>query len=257
MVDFRSEGVPSRARGVATEIRHRSVTRMTDPAAHVLDNAPWHSLTGAHAEFAEGSGFARRYQPDVSVFSALPDNSEAGWADLADLVGPGAQAVLFQGDEVVPAEGWSVAFSGPGYQMVLDRELDDEPWPEGTRVLEASDVAEMTALVALTKPGPFQPRTFDLGGYLGVFDDGRLVAMAGQRLRPPGHTEISAVCTHPDARGRGLAGELTLAVARRILARGEIPFLHVAGTNDNARRVYERIGFVTRRVVGFTALVAP
>ena len=115
----------------------------------------------------------------------------------------------------------------------------------------------MLALVELTRPGPFAVRTVDLGGYVGVFDGDRLVAMAGQRLAPPGFREISAVCTHPDFRGRGLAAGLTALVARGILERGERPFLHHASDNDPARRVYETLGFQFRRQVVFAALGAP
>jgi predicted GNAT family acetyltransferase len=121
--------------------------------------------------------------------------------------------------------------------------------PAGVRVLDGSNVAEMLALVALTKPGPFEARTIELGRYLGVFADGRLVAMAGERFHLDGHTEVSAVCTHPDAQGRGLGAALTHAVAAGILERGERAFLHVAEDNHTARRVYERLGFTTRAMV--------
>ena len=115
----------------------------------------------------------------------------------------------------------------------------------------------MLALVELTRPGPFSVRTIDLGGYVGVFDGDRLIAMAGHRLAPPGFREVSAVCTHPDFRGRGLAAGLTALVAQRILDRGERPFLHHASDNDPARRVYEAIGFEFRRQVVFAALGGP
>jgi predicted GNAT family acetyltransferase len=115
----------------------------------------------------------------------------------------------------------------------------------------------MMELVALAQPGPFAQRTFELGGYVGIFHDARLVAMAGQRISVPGYTEISAVCTHPDARRLGYAATVTAAVARNLLERGVTPILHVADVNVNALRVYERLGFTTRRLVNFTALRTP
>ena len=115
----------------------------------------------------------------------------------------------------------------------------------------------MIALVALTEPGPFRPRTIELGGYIGIFHDDELVAMAGQRLRPPGYCEVSAVCTHPDARRRGYASIVTTRVATAIAERGETPFLHVASDNVTAKAVYEQIGFTVRRTVRFAALRAP
>jgi predicted GNAT family acetyltransferase len=109
----------------------------------------------------------------------------------------------------------------------------------------------MTALVELAEPGPFRPRTIDLGGYVGIFHDDELVAMAGQRMRPPGFCEVSAVCTHPSVRRRGYASVVTLAVAAGIIAQGERPFLHLAAPNTAALAVYERIGFEVRTEVGF------
>jgi predicted GNAT family acetyltransferase len=123
--------------------------------------------------------------------------------------------------------------------------------------LTAAHVPQMLALVELTQPGPFRPRTIELGDYYGVFADGRLIAMAGERLQTPDFTEISAVCTHPAARGRGLAGSLTRHVARGILDRGQRPILHVAEHNHNAKRVYERLGFVVRRRLEFVAARTP
>jgi len=117
----------------------------------------------------------------------------------------------------------------------------------------------MQALVKLTEPGPFAPRTHELGGYVGIRDpgDGRLLAMAGRRTSVPGFTEISAVCTHPDARRRGYGELVTSAVAQRLLDEGITPFLHVALSNDNARRVYERMGFTHRRIAHFVAVRSP
>jgi len=221
----------------------------------VLDNAVWHSLAGAHRSFAEQVGAAARYDPDVSVFAALGDDTATGWRDLEAVVGSSGIAVLFRAEIPEPPTRWTRLDGGRGHQMVLG-ELAPVDIPDA-RPLEVDDVGEMLALVELTKPGPFSVRTIQLGGYVGVFDGGQLVAMAGERLAPPGFREISAVCTHPDFRGRGLAAGLTALVAHRILERGERPFLHHASDNDPARRVYEALGFEFRRQVVFRAFGAP
>jgi ribosomal protein S18 acetylase RimI-like enzyme len=229
---------------------------------HVLDNAVWFALNGPHETFAEGNGAARRYHPDVSVFHGAPDNSSASWSALEDVATDGV-VVLFRGVPVRAPDNWRTLQAGDGFQLVFDGDPVVPPLPAvdpetgstiTLRALTNDDVAEMTALVDLTKPGPFRPRTIELGGYVGIFHDEQLVAMAGQRLRPPGYCEISAVCTHPDARRRGYASIVTLHVAAAIAARGERPFLHVAATNTSAKSVYEKIGFKVRREVPFAAL---
>jgi ribosomal protein S18 acetylase RimI-like enzyme len=229
---------------------------MTEPDTTLLDNAVWHSLVHAHEEFAERKGEAARYDPDVSIFGSLGDDTAAGWRDLETVVGSSGIAVLFRAEMPQLPAGWTRLDGGRGHQMVL-RELATVDVPPGVRPLGPDDVGEMLALVELTQPGPFSVRTIELGGYVGVFDGERLVAMAGQRLAPTGFREISAVCTHPDFRGRGLAAGLSALVARAILERGEQPFLHPAADNEAARRVYEAIGFAFRRQVVFAALGAP
>jgi ribosomal protein S18 acetylase RimI-like enzyme len=228
---------------------------MTEPDVSLLDNAVWHSLAGAHQEFAERVGQAARYDPNVSVFGGLGDDREAAWRDLERVVGPSGVAVLFRAEIPPLPKAWTRLDGGRGHQMVL-RDLAPVDLPDA-RDLGPGDVGEMLALVELTRPGPFAVRTVELEGYVGVFDGQRLVAMAGQRLAPPGFREVSAVCTHPDFRGRGLAAGLSALVAQRILDRGERPFLHHASDNDPARRVYEAIGFEFRRQVVFEALGAP
>jgi ribosomal protein S18 acetylase RimI-like enzyme len=233
------------------------------PFDHVLDNAGWHALNGPHAPFAQGGGRARRYDPDVSVFHAAVDDSEDAWRDLAALASPEGIVVVFRAPPVTPPAGWVQVFGGVGHQMVPAGTFASLPELPGVdpgtgrrvtlRSLDRDDRDAMIALVALTEPGPFRPRTIELGGYIGIFHDDELVAMAGQRLRPPGYCEVSAVCTHPDARRRGYASIVTAHVANAIAARGEAPFLHVASTNTSGRALYEHLGFTVRRVVSFGA----
>ncbi|MGI5452156.1 GNAT family N-acetyltransferase [Streptomyces sp. CA-249302] len=221
----------------------------------ILDNPALASLTGPHAHFAERRGRVLRYPVDVSPWLALPDEPDAeDWADLAGLWGPGAEVPLpgFRGE--VP-DGWEVTLRLDGVQLVDDG-LDTAPDPEAVR-LGPADVPEMLDLVARTRPGPFEARTIELGTYLGIRRDGALVAMAGERLHPPGWTEISAVCTDSAHRGEGLATRLILAVAHGIRERGETPFLHTAAANTTAIRLYESLGFALRRTTVFGAARSP
>jgi ribosomal protein S18 acetylase RimI-like enzyme len=214
------------------------------PASATLDNAVWAALDGPHAHFAERVGRAARYPADVYDLAALEDPRDpAAWTDLHTLVGPGS-VVRVKPGEGVPA-GWEVVGSGAGVQLVATG-LRDEPDPEAVR-LGPADVPEMLDLVARTRPGPFRKRTVELGTYLGIRHRGRLIAMAGERIRPPGWTEISAVCTDPDHRGHGQATRLVRAVAAGIRERGDTPFLHAAADNTPAIRLYESIGFTLRR----------
>jgi predicted GNAT family acetyltransferase len=223
---------------------------------HPLDNAVWEALTTFHAGFAEARGPARRYAPDVSVFSAVDRFDADAWHALAALAEDGGEVVLFRADVEEPPPGWTTLRRGLGNQLLLDHPLTAVA-DARIRRLGSSDVDHVLALIAVTQPGPFRRRTIELGDYVGLFDDERLVAMAGERLHLPGYTEISAVATHPDARRRGLAAALVASVAANIATRGETPFLHVAEGNDEARRVYERLGFRLRRQITFAALAPP
>ncbi|UXX92233.1 GNAT family N-acetyltransferase [Streptomyces sp. AD2-2] len=215
----------------------------TTSTSHILDNPAWAALTGPHAHFAERVGRAARYPADVAGFHAITDNDDPrAWADLAALVGPGGAASVRGVDEA--PDGWEIVRSGQGVQLV-DTGLRAEPDPEAV-LLGAADVPDILDLVARTEPGPYLPRTVELGTYLGIRHEGRLIALAGERLHPPGWTEISAVCTDPDHRGRGLATRLVRAVAAGIKERGDHPFLHAAANNTDAIRLYESIGFTLR-----------
>ncbi|MGW1208678.1 GNAT family N-acetyltransferase [Streptomyces sp. NPDC002499] len=223
--------------------------------AHVLDNPALGALTGPHAHFAERQGRVLRYPADVSPWLALPEDPDAeDWADVAALAGPGAEIALpgFRGE--VP-ESWEVTFRIDGVQFVDDG-LATAPEPEAV-LLGPADVPEMLDLVERTRPGPFLPRTIEMGTYLGIRRDGALIAMAGERLHPPGWTEISAVCTDPAFRGEGLATRLIRAVALGIRERGETPFLHTGAQNTTAIRLYEALGFRLRRRIVFLGVRVP
>ena len=220
-----------------------------------LRNPAWTSLIGPHAHLAEDLGLARRYPPDVSPFTGIsdPDDLQA-WHDLRALVGPGGFGVITGWDGEAPA-GWVIVEGGQGVQ-ITGEDVAGAPDDE-LLVLTDADVPDMLDLVKRTEPGPFEVRTIELGGYLGIrSDDGRLAAMAGRRLHPPGWVEISAVCTDAEFRGRGYAGRLVLAVAHGIRRDGQVPFLHAADSNAGAIRVYERLGFRVRRRPSFVLVRA-
>jgi GNAT superfamily N-acetyltransferase len=214
-----------------------------------LDNVTWAALTGPLAHFAEINGRAARCDPDVSPFTALADPADPlAWRDLADLVGLGAD-LFVAGPRVIPPPGWDRVGGLSGLQMI-DAGVTGDDDPEAV-VLGAADVPDILELVGRTQPGPFRKRTVEMGRYLGIRRGGRLIAMAGERLRVPGWTEVSAVCTDPDHRDQGLAARLVRAAVAGIEARGERPFLHVLTDNTGAIRLYARLGFEVRTPVTF------
>ncbi|MFT4085778.1 MAG: GNAT family N-acetyltransferase [Gordonia sp. (in: high G+C Gram-positive bacteria)] len=211
----------------------------------VLDDPFTGALLGRQQRFARRRGDAVAFDLDVSVFYGHPRAlTPADFDDLEALAGPGGTVGL-RDVQIDAPDDWTflerfdlVQYTGEGMTVAHDADLVR---------LGPADVDEMTALVTLTNPGPFRPRTIELGAYLGYRDpfDGRLLAMAGQRLALPGWTEISAVCTHPDARGRGLASRLIRAVGALIVDAGDAPFLHTTADNP-ARSLYESLGFTQR-----------
>lgn len=229
----------------------------------VLDHPVWTSLAGSHARLARRVGSATTYLPDVSTFCAVaPDSGADGWSDMARLLGSGGFADMFD-CPIPPPSNWEPVFTVDGLQLVgpdggLPREAPRD-LPDGAGIVELgeADRDAMLDLTSRTKPGPFRPRTPDMGVYLGIRHGGELVAMAGERLHPPGWTEISAVCTAPGARGRGYAAHLVRALAERISDRGDRPFLHVVHDNVGAIELYTRLGFRVRREVTFRGFRVP
>ena len=212
---------------------------------HVLDNPVWHALIGPHRAHAVGHGLARHYPRDMAPFSAIVEASDAAYADLAVDLPPGTEARLFRPCEEPLARGWQ-QLDGFAMLQMIARAVPKHVSEVGT-VLSEADSRAMADLVAIAKPGPFGPRTPLLGQYFGVRDGDRLLAMAGERMRLPGYVELSAICAHPEARGRGYAAGLTLQLMQLAFDRGEVPFLHVRPDNAAAVALYRRLGFETRR----------
>ena len=213
---------------------------------HPLDNPVWHALSGPHRGFALRHGLALHYPREVTVFSAIADASAQAFADLALGLPPDTEARLVRARIEPLPEGWQLVNDIPLLQMEL-RAFDGQPH-DGAAIVtlgpQQRDAA--MALVELTQPGPFGPRTLEMGHFIGVFEHGRLLAMAGERMRLDTHVELSAICTHPSARGRGLAESLMRRLMHDALQRGQQPFLHVLPSNTGAIALYRRLGFVTR-----------
>jgi ribosomal protein S18 acetylase RimI-like enzyme len=218
-----------------------------------LDDPVRAALLGPHAHLAQRHGRAIRYEPDVAPFLAEPHSPDE-WDDVAALIGDG-HGVVPAFSTLEPPTGLEIGMFLPGVQMVGET-VAGRPDPDVVH-LGPDHVPAMLDLVARTRPGPLGRRTVEMGTYLGLVEDGALIAMAGERLHPPGYTEISAVCTDAAHRGRGLATRLVLAVAAGIRDRGEVPFLHTAADNTTAIRLYEHLGFRLRARPDFVALTVP
>ncbi|HZZ40940.1 MAG TPA: GNAT family N-acetyltransferase [Acidobacteriaceae bacterium] len=230
--------------------------------ARHLDNPIWSALTTDHAALGLGDDRARRYPPDIGPLSGIPAQSAESYASLAQLAVPGgagfagAVALFLQEPPRLP-EGWTLLRGG-----VLDQMIAPQPRPLAPvnlpgvelRRLTAADAPAMVELAHLTEPGPFQLRTLELGTFFGVLQAGRLLAMAGKRIHVPGAIEVSGVCTHPDARGRGYARHLMSRVMEEIVQAGRMAFLHTLASNDAAIQIYESLGFVRRRSLELAAI---
>jgi ribosomal protein S18 acetylase RimI-like enzyme len=235
------------------------------PGEVVLDNPVWWALTGAQRRFGTVRGGVALFDSAVSPFGGFErPPTAAQWDELADVAGPGADVVVMGNGLGGPPAGWDLVLEGPGVQLVGERAAAPPNAPsEAAATLTPSllgddDVADMLALVAEARPGPFRDRTHELGHYVGIRDGGgRLVAMAGERLRLPGYVEISAVATLPSHRRQGLAAMLVRSVAAGIAEEGAVPFLNVAAQNENAIRLYLALGFRIRTELHFRFLRAP
>ena len=213
---------------------------------HPLDNVLWTALSTSQSQLALGDTLARRFRPEYAVFAGMPARTPAAFDALAALMQPGEVVALAEVDDVDP---------GPRLDVLEHKNLVQMVGPARGGLVDAArfvelgpdDVPAMSELVALTAPGPWFARTAEIGRFVGFKTQGRLVAMVGERLRVPGHCEISAVCCHPEFRGRGLPADMMRLASQAIVARGDVPFLHVLAENASAIALYDKLGFVVRQ----------
>lgn len=222
-------------------------------ATQPLDRPIWHALSTRLTHLAVGRARALRFAPDIGPLAAARDDSAESLQDLSSLVAEHGNVVLLQVGESPLPPHTTAEMTALGVQMVAQTLTPLEPQDRVERLTEA-DAAAMLELATLTKPGPFNARTHELGGFWGIKENGKLVAMAGERMKLDGFTEVSGVCTHPDVRGRGYAGLLSRTVATQIQNRGETPILHAYASNTAAISLYESLGFVLRCHVTVTVL---
>ena len=211
-------------------------------AKHLLDNIVWHTLTGPHARFAAGTADARRYARGFSPIVGFADPTCPNWDALAAYCEPG-EHFYCDGWSGAPPSGWRLDTESTMFKMVWEADIPAAEEEPEALMLGPQHAQQAFELADLTRPGPFGPRTIELGEYFGCFEGERLVAMAGERMHAGSLREISGVCTHPDFQGRGLARRLVTKLIVRQMRRNETPFLHVMHDNRSAHRLYERMGF--------------
>ncbi|WP_394888675.1 GNAT family N-acetyltransferase [Mesorhizobium sp. AaZ16] len=213
--------------------------------SHILDRPVWNALNTRHAALAQGNDLAKRYAPSIHPFAASRDESLESLQALAEIASPGETLIFLQADEFVLPPGFTATATALGVQMIAERHMhvieDDR-----IEKLGEADAADMLELATLTKPGPFTLKAQALGDFWGIRENGRLIAMAGERLKQDGLTELSGVCVHPEFQGKGLGRLMTLYAAGKIFAKGEQPFLHTYASNSVAIGLYESIGFRLR-----------
>jgi predicted GNAT family acetyltransferase len=222
----------------------------------LLDNPMWAALTTGNRALAEGGPLAWRYPPDIAPFAAIADETDLSFEALATLVPPQGRIALARVDRLVPPPALAVDLQAPIVQMILNAPIAPVRSTPEHVMLGAPDVADMLDLTGRTRPGPFGPRTIELGQYIGIRVEGALAAMAGERMRFGRFVEISAVCVDPDHRGKGYAAVLMMRLAQWLQAQELTPILHVLADNTNAIALYERLGFTQRRTLNLTVLRA-
>lgn len=220
---------------------------------HSLDRPVWGALTSRQAEFSEGGALARRYRPGIIPFAATGSDDPDSLKALADLLRDDETLMVVQADAITLPPRTAATFTARVVQMVADRPFS-QPADEEIERLSEKDAQEMLDLAVLTKPGPFSLRAGELGEFWGIKRGGKLVAMAGERMKQDGFSELSGVCSHPDVRGQRLGRRLSVFVASRIQARGDTPFLHAWDINHAATNLYESIGFRLRATLNLAVI---
>ena len=213
---------------------------------HPLDNPIWTALNSGSASFAYGDGNVRFIDRSIGFFAGLPFYDSEHLNHLYAEMDLGMRVIVFPPGNLDLDAKWKVRNDNALLQMVFDKPSINLSLDASIRALAGADVPEMLALTQLAKPGPFLENTISFGGYFGFFVEGRLVSMAGTRLAAGPYTEVSAVCTHPDFVGRGLAQRVLPHVLNYVQQQGQIPYLQLYPDNLPAYRLYQRLGFVAR-----------
>ncbi|PUZ20921.1 FR47-like protein [Chitinophaga costaii] len=214
--------------------------------SHTLDNPVWSALTSGNNNLALGNEAVKYFPGEVSSFAAIAAFDPANFQRLYDIIPFKTPIAIFTINKALIPDPWKIAGRIDCVQMLLHETIKPVKKDASIKTLDELHIPDMLALTKLTNPGPFLQRTIDFGHYEGIFDERKLVAMAGQRLHSGHFAEISAVCTHPDYTGRGYASQLILHQAQRIQSLEETPFLHVKDDNVRAIKIYEALGFSIR-----------
>lgn len=219
--------------------------------AHLLDNPIYNALNSREKEKNIGNDTVSYFPAEIAPFIGLRKWDSSSQHHLLAEAPRNRNWFIIHADDIALLPEWEIKFSIPLYQMICERLKPltsslPKPLP-----LDSNNIEEMNALAALTKPGPFAARTIEFGNYHGYFEDGKLAAMGGERLHLEGYSEVSAVCTHPDSRGKGYGAQLVHFLSQKIIEQGLTPFLHVRNDNSSAIEIYERLGFITRKRMFF------
>jgi predicted GNAT family acetyltransferase len=221
---------------------------------HILDNPIWNALHTSNHYLYNGNATAVYMKRDVGFFAGLKNNTVENLHSLYELLREKSLAVLFTPEPLPVIDSWTIKMDKPLLQLLYQGHSISAASTHTITPLNDSHIPEMLALTKLTNPGPFLSRSIDFGNYFGVIENGKLIAMTGQRLRPDPYTEVSAVCTHPDHLGKGYARTLVINQINYILNAGRLPFLHVFPDNTGALRLYEKLGFAVRKTMRVTVL---
>lgn len=219
---------------------------------HPLDNVSWNSLTTRHRSLGAVGEKAAAYHPQISMIAAVAEVTAEAYMELSTLVQPGAPVAVIGNKVPDNLPQWTIMRRAEAYQMTTDKPIDYRQVE--VEPLTPVDVPAMMELAKLTNPGPFSPRTIEMGTYIGIKKHGQLIAMGGERMKPEGYTEISAICTHPEHRGKGYATTITGILTNHVLEQGEPPFLHLFTENTPAQKLYQKHGYKTRTKIPATAI---
>jgi ribosomal protein S18 acetylase RimI-like enzyme len=219
----------------------------THSLKHILDNPIWNALVSGNKNMAKGNDYARFFPDDIAIFGGLKNNSASDLNNLQQQIAADKTVILFTPRKIEVPATWTIIAEKDLLQMVYEGDdlfsLDNDSLIS----LTDKDVPAMLELTSKTNPGPFFNRTIEFGNYEGIFDGGRLVAMAGWRLQPEPYIEISAVCTDPAYVKLGYATALIRSQIKSIKSTAHIPFLHVVPENTPAIKLYQKLGFRTRK----------